>query len=390
MSKPSDFKDVVFTPTLWNRIEAEARRREAGSEAPFMLHVGDTWFDLPEELYEPIQDEPWARMLSRYGSTQGQLELRQRLAVKMREKNNLPVRGPDQLQITYGGTGGLFVTMTRLLERGSEVLTLAPYWPILRTLAAPAGVRLIEVPFFDRLAVDPIEVDIESILAPFLTPNTSAIYFNNPNNPSGVLMRRGHLEQVAAFARKHDIWIIADEAYEDFIWTDEPYVCIASFPGAFDRTVSVFTFSKSFAAAGLRLGYVTGQPGVVSVLNPVNVATGYEPNRLAQVQWIRGLERQRAIVGRLRDAYRAGLQAVRENLQVPYLRPEGSFYVFLDLRERWKGLSAEQKMDRMLDAGVVVAPGEAFGETYEGWARFCYTALPPADMAKAAKRANNL
>lgn len=390
MSKPSDFKDLAFRQTLWNRIEAEVRAQGGAAEAPYMLHVGDTWFDLPEELNRPLDTEPWAKMLSRYGSTQGEVELRRRLAQKLREKNGLPVGGPDQIQISYGGTGGLFLAMHRLLQKDSEVLTLAPFWPILRPLASSAGVRLVEVPFFDRVTADPGAVDIESLFAPYMTSWTSSLYFNHPNNPTGVLLRRGHLEQIARFAAKHDLWIISDEAYEDFVWPDEPYLSIGALPGAFDRTVSVFTFSKSYAAAGMRLGCVTGQPGVVAALNPVNVATGYEPNRLAQVQWIRGLERHKVIIGRLRAAYRDGLRSVQENLRIPYLPCEGSFYVFLDLRDRWEGIREAEKIDRMLRAGVVVAPGEAFGAMYDGWARFCYTALPPAEMSQAAMRANDL
>ncbi len=390
MSRPADYRDGAFRPTLWNKIEAEAKAHGGAADPPFMLHVGDTWFDLPPELFQPLELEPWARMLSRYGSTQGQIELRERLAAKLAARNHLPVSGPEQIQISYGGTGGLFLAMHRLLPKRSEILTLAPYWPILKTVAASADVRLVEVPFFDRVKADAGAVEIDALLLPFLTRATSAIYFNHPNNPTGVLLRRGHLEQIFAFAQKHDLWIISDEAYEDFVWPDEPYVSIGSLPGAFERTVSVFTFSKSYAAAGLRLGCVTAPLGVIAALNPVNVSTGYEPSRLGQIQWIRGLDRHATIIGRLRDAYRAGLHAVESNLKIPYLRPEGSFYVFLDLRERWKGRSESEKMERMLRAGVVVAPGEAFGAEYDGWARFCYTALPPDEMARAASRANDL
>ncbi|MEW6365571.1 MAG: pyridoxal phosphate-dependent aminotransferase [Acidobacteriota bacterium] len=390
MGKPSSYREVVFRPTLWNRIEAEAKRRSEGGQPPYMLHIGDTWLDLPKELFEPLEYEPWAQMLSRYGSTQGQIELRDRLATKLRLRNRLPVQGPEQVQITYGATGGLFLVLHGILEKDSEVLTLCPFWPILRTLAAWANVRLIEVPFFDRITTAADEVDIEAILRPFLTDRTSAVYFNYPNNPCGVFLRPGHLEQIARFAAKNDLWIISDEAYEDFVWVDEPFVSTGALPGAFDRTISVFTFSKSYAAAGLRLGCITGQLGVVATLNPLNVATGYEPGRLAQVQWIRALERHDAIVSRLRQAYRDGLRAVETNLKVPYLRPEGSFYVFVDLRERWKGLDESQKMSRMIEAGVVLAPGEAFGAAYDGWARFCYTALPPEEIGKAAQRVNRL
>ncbi len=242
---------------------------------------------------------------------------------------------------------------------------------------------------FFSVSPDKID-DLKSYLMSFVTEKTSAIYFNTPNNPTGIQLREDGLKSIASFAIENDLWIIADEAYEDFTWSDDPHICIASLPGSFERTVSVFTFSKSYAAAGLRLGYIVAPDGVIAALNPANVATGYEPNRLAQVQWIRGLSRRDHIVPKLQNAYREGLDAALSQLTIPHLNPEGSFYIFLDLRDRWIGLTQDEKMNRMLEAGVVVAPGEAFGEAYDGWARFCYTALKPDDMADAAKRANNL
>ncbi|MDP8205617.1 MAG: pyridoxal phosphate-dependent aminotransferase [Candidatus Electryonea clarkiae] len=390
MPLPSELKDNNFKPTIFNRIQEEIDARSGDQDPIIPLHVGDTWFDLPEELFIPLESEPWNKRLSRYGDTQGEPELRNRLAAKIIERNNIPISGPEEVQITYGGSGGLFTAMRKLFEPGAEILTLAPYWVILKVVASSAGVELVEVPIFDNLPEQPDQFDFEALCEPYLTDKTAGIYFNNPNNPSGVLLRKGHLEQIAEFAKEHDLWVLSDEAYEDFVWVDEPYISIASLPGMFERTVSVFTMSKSYAAAGLRLGCNAAPKGVIASLNPVNVGSGYEPNRLAQVQWIRGIERHEEIIKRLRNSYQECLAATIANLDVPYLRPEGSFYLFLDLRERWDGLSADDKLESMFKAGVVMSLGEAFGKHCEGWARFCFVAEKPERIAEAARRVNRI
>ncbi len=389
MSKPNEYRDLNFKPTLFNQIE-EAIAAASDPRRLIALHVGDTWFDLPDELTVPMENEPWNALLSRYGSTQGEIELRRRLHEKVVTKNKLPLSGPKELQLVFGATGGLFLAMKRLLEPGDEILTLAPYWAILRVVASTAGAKLVEVPLFDRLPAPEDPAALEALLEPYRTEKTAAIYFNSPNNPSGVLLREGHLQTLADYAKKHNLWVLSDEAYEDFIWNDEPHVSIGSLKDMFERTVSIYSMSKSYAAAGLRLGCIAAPKGVIAALNPTHVGVGYEPNRLAQVQWIRGLERSESVIPKLHRAYREGRQAVLDNCDVPFLAPEGSFYVFLDLRDKWAGLTGEEKLERMLKAGVVLSTGEAFGHDYDGWARFCYTAEPPELIAEAARRASNL
>ncbi len=389
MSRPHTYKDNSFKPTLFNQIE-EAIKASSDPDALIALHVGDTWFDLPKELNQPLESEPWNERLSRYGATQGEIELRNRLFQKLTTKNQLPLSGPQEVQLVFGATGGLFLTMSKLMNPGDEILTLAPYWAILRVVASTAGVKLVEVPTFDRLP-DPSDTQaMAEMLDTYRTDKTVAVYFNSPNNPSGVQLKRGHLESIAEYAQKHDLWVLSDEAYEDFVWSDDPHISIGTLDGMYERTVSIFTMSKSYAGAGLRLGCVAAPQGVIAALNPSHVGVGYEPNRLAQVQWIRGLERSEVIINSLKIAYHEGLRAVEENCTVPYLAPEGSFYVFLDLRDRWQGLSGDEKLKRMLDAGVVLSTGEAFGNDYNGWARFCYTAEPPERIAEAARRVANL
>ncbi len=390
MPRPADVRDQGFKPTIFNRIRDEIEARSGSGEAPIALHVGDSWHDLPPELNQPLPNEPWNDRMSRYGDTQGEPELRNRLFHKLTTRNRLPLNSEKDIQITFGATGALFLAMTRLLDPGDEILTLSPHWTILKVVAATAKVRLVEVPFFHHISNDANDTDLASIIAPHLTDKTRALYFNNPNNPSGVFMNRGHLEQLAEFAKQHDLWVFSDEAYEDFVWNGGEYVSIGSLSEMHERTISVFSASKSYAAAGLRLGYVAAAPGPLATMHPAHVGVGYEPNRPAQVQGIRALDRHDAIVSRLRASYLEGRKAAIDNMNKPYLSPDGSFYLFVDMGEPWNALDDNQRLDRMLDAGVVISPGAPFGAAYDNYARFCYTAEPPDVIAEAARRLNNV
>ncbi len=389
MPRPQDFGDRPFQQTIYHRLTEAVSSGRSPVKDFLALHLGDTLLDLPPELGEPLDEEPWDARWSRYGDPQGDIELRKRLAEKLRAVNGIPASGPEEVQLSFGATGGLQLIMRRLLDPGDEILTLAPYWAILRVVAKAAGRTLVEVPFFDRVHELPAE-EIGALIEPHLTEKTRALYFNSPNNPSGVALRPEQVSALADFAARHDLWIIADEAYEDFCWADFDQVCVASIPEAYERTVSVFSYSKSYAAAGLRLGYVSAPTGVIAALNPEQVGVGYEVNRPAQAAGIRGLARREVLIPRLRRRYLEGLAAAVDNLELPHLTAQGSYFLFLDLRDRWMGLSEEQKLERMLEAGVSLSPGEHFGEAYEGWARFCYTCEAPHRIAEAARRVSRL
>lgn len=391
MPKPIELKNIDFKPTIFNQIEAEITKRKSSesSEEVIALHVGDTWFDLPEEMSEPLNEEPFNNRMSRYGNTQGDLSLRELLAHKTANTNQLPVSSPSEIQVTFGATGALFLALHKLLEPGDDLLVLSPQWTIFKVVASTARVHMIEVPFFDRLSQNP-DADILKWIEPYVTDKTRGIYYNNPNNPSGVLMAKSHLEAIARFAKDRDLWVLSDEAYEDFVWTGQPYVSIGSLPGMFERTISVFSFSKSYAAAGLRLGYIAAPNGAIATLNPGHVGVGYEPNRPSQVAGIRALKRHDQIIKRIQHSYLENRKAAMDNLDLPYLNPQGSFYLFVDLRESWLGLDDNAKLKKMMDAGVVVSPGKPFGSAYDGWVRFCYTAEPAEKIAEAARRMNRL
>lgn len=388
MTTPSTISRQRLPLTVWSLIEEEADRKRKEGGSVIAVQIGDTFLPLLSLLTEPIPgEEEFFSTLNRYSDTFGELPLREKLLEKVREKNRLPADGVGCIQVTAGATGGLFSAMTQLINPGGEVLTLAPYWSILRQVAEAARVKLVEVPFYDKLAEEP-EISPLSLIEPYLTSRSSALYLNNPSNPTGMVLNRDQLSQILEWAIRKDLWIFADEAYEDFIWEGESHIAIGSLLGGWDRTVSVFTFSKSLGISGFRVGYVVAPEWVISRINRAVVGSTYQTSRIAQLYAYRGLMRLDQAVTILRQAYQPTFQWVRENLELPHLPVKGGFYFFVKLGEDWRGLSSEEQILKMLENGVALAPGEYFGKAYGEWARLCFTVLPSEEIKTCINRLN--
>src|SRR5262249_1202749 len=169
--------------------------------------------------------------------------------------------GPNAIQITAGATHAFACALRLLCDPGDEVLLLAPYWPLIRGNVLAVGARPVEVPFTSELyqGADPAE-----LLAGRVTKRTAAIYVTTPTTPDGKVLDARALEAVAEVAVSADLWVLADEVYEDYAFDGRAHRSIATLPGLDSRTLSVYSFSKSYGLAGLRVGYVTGPEGPIS------------------------------------------------------------------------------------------------------------------------------
>jgi aspartate/methionine/tyrosine aminotransferase len=206
-----------------------------------------------------------------------------------------------------------------------------------------------------------------------------------------MILNREWLGRIAEFARPHDLWVFSDEAYEDFIWDGSEHCSIASLEEMWERTVSVFTFSKCFAASGMRVGYAVATPAVISHLNRSVVGAYYQAPRLGQLYAWRGMTRGlEETVTPLRREYESAWEWTRKSMECDALPSVAGFYFFVRLGEDWRALTAEETVGRMLDGGVVLAPGEYFGQDYRGWARLCFTVVPPEELREGVRRLNLL
>lgn len=252
----------------------------------------------------------------------------------------------------------------------------APYWPLSVGVLRAAGATPIEVAFTSRLYADP-SLDAGELFAERITPRTKAIYVITPNNPDGKVLSRSQLDSIARVAREHHLWAIADEVYADYAYA-APHVSLASLDGMDDRTISAYSFSKSHALAGARVGFVVAPPAVISAAQRVSTHTVFNVPVIAQRLAVAALESGGTFLDDTRRQYRAARDAAVHALAGTAVRfsvAEGGAYLFLDFTDVLDGRPLTSLLERAIDRGVLLAPGDAFGSGFERCARLCFTSV---------------
>jgi len=347
---------------------------------PFRLDQGDVSFDAPDTVKSAMRraiDEN----KSHYLQTNGVPRLRELIAKKLREKNHIPVDNPEDILVTTGGIHAGYLLAHALLEPGDEVLLPDPEWPptagtMLTARAVPVGVPLYESLGW-RYDLDEFERKI--------TPKTRVLYINSPNNPSGGVLTRADLERIAAIARERDLWIISDEAYEDVVFKGE-HLSIASFPGMYERTIPMYTFSKSYAMTGLRLGYVAiKNEKIRDRAKKILLYTASNVSSIVQYGGIGALEGSQQCIADFktelaarRDFFYGGIREFASGV-FSGNEPDGAFYAFLKIDPSWDGgnrqtASLSWRMAEYLikHGRIGCVPGVDFGSQGEGHIRFCF------------------
>jgi aspartate/methionine/tyrosine aminotransferase len=339
------------------------------------LHIGDTW------VAPPIAPDTRREVaeLGSYGATMGLKELRRALAASLLARGFGPEAiDPDtEVLLGVGATHALSCAARAVLDPGDEVLLLAPYWPLAHGILRSCGAVPIEVPFTSVLYEDPA-ADVAALLAPHLGPRTRAVYLITPNNPDGKVLARAQLEALAEVAVAADLWVIADEVYADYTYEGD-HVSIASLPGMASRTLTASSFSKSHALAGARIGAVVAPADVVDAARRVSTHTVFNVPVTMQRAALEALTQGDAWVEAARRTYREARDrtaAALAPLPVRFSMAEGGVYFFVDFTESLAGRPLHELMTRAIDAGVLLAPGEAFGEAYPRSARLCFTSVP--------------
>jgi aspartate/methionine/tyrosine aminotransferase len=312
----------------------------------------------------------WQRDDTNYTANGGIPELRDAIVHKLSRDNNIEV-DVEQVWVTVGATQALHQAMGLILDPGDEMLIPNPGY----TTFSMVPRMLSSVPVAYTLSVDrdfmPDIAELESLV----TPRTRAIVVNSPSNPLGVVFPREVLLQLLDFARRHDLWVISDEVYEYFTW-DEPHVSLASIDSD-DRVFSVFSLSKTYAMTGIRVGYLVTPPGMAETMRSVQEAVVSCVNTPAQHASVAAITGSQLAVDGAREHYRSNLDAAAEVLDargIRYLRPRGTFYLWIDVGYASGGDVAVWAERFLAEKRVAVAPGSAFGAHGEGWIRVCLAA----------------
>jgi aspartate aminotransferase len=354
------FSDIV-------KIRNKIMELRASGTAVFQFEGGEPFINTPDYVKEAMT-RALAENRTRYAPSSGIPELRAAIAEKVRQQNKIPAQVDDVI-VVNGGMQGLFSAFQSVLNPGDEVLVFSPYWTPIKDLIANCAGSAVLVPTNEARRDGFTET-----LSRYRTSRTRAIYYNTPQNPTGVVFTRSEAQQVASFALQHSLVVIADEAYEDLIYEGE-HVSIASLDGMFERTITAYTMSKSYAMTGWRLGYTVAPEPWMTGLRKMLL---YSTNGVSTpTQWagLAALTTQSDFLVKSREAYRKRRDLLLMGLNELGLRcdsPAGAFYAFPDVTR----LSADsrQAADLLLDkAKVATVPGVVFGEHGEGRLRFSFS-----------------
>lgn len=360
----------------------------AQGENMVKLHIGDTY--QPPQYPLPIDAAVMIKYadFNQYCNTFGIEPLRDALVEKLRADNDLNLNR-DNVLITNGATNALSISVMSLVAPGEDVLILTPAWPFFFGMVKVAGGNIIEAPFYTELFENP-QLDIQAYLNRFMTAKTVALYINTPNNPSGKVLGREHVQQIADFAKKHELWIISDEAYDGLTFDNLPHISVGSFPEMFEQTLSVFTFSKSFMFAGLRLGYVAAAEPVVNNLNKIMVHQLYSPGTFAQYLMVEPIRTRADWLPTVQQHYQQLRDLFVENLHIEFPKPEGTYFVFFPAEPYLHGRDYWDLIETCLDSGVSVAPGDSFGKDFTRYIRLCFTGEPTERLKTGIDRLNQV
>ncbi len=356
--------EVGFSDIVQIRNKVMAMRAE-GLQV-HSLHGGEPFFETPDEIkFAAVR--ALVENQTHYAPSSGLLPLRKALVEKLALKNNLQVT-PDEVIVTVGGSQGLYGAFQSVLDQGDDALVFSPYWTPIGDLVTGTQARPLLVP-----TITARRNGIRKTLEQFSTPQTRAIYYNTPQNPSGLVFTRAEAEEVAAFAIERDLIVIADEAYEDLVYEGE-HVSIASLPGMAERTITAFTFSKTYAMTGWRAGYAVAKEPFMTALRKMVLYSTNGVTTPVQYAMLQALATPEAAIAARREEYRkrrdllvAGLNEVGLECEPP----AGAFYAFPNVEKISK--SSRNAAQILLEkAHIATIPGVVFGAQGEGHLRFGY------------------
>lgn len=353
-------------------------RTQAKGARVIRFESGDPSFSVPSHVLQAVADAGAAGK-THYVPNDGIPELRRALAEKLRTKNGIAEILPRDIFLTNGAMHALYVTFGALLNPDDEVIIPDPMWTEVAENIRLAGGVTVRVPVD---AATDYAYDPEAV-AGAITPATRAIFVNSPHNPTGAIMSREALEALVAVAREHDLWIVSDEAYEDVLYEPYSHLSIASVAGDWaDRVISVFSFSKSHAMSGLRVGYVATRSALLQErIQKLLRCTINGVNSLAQWGAVAAVTGPQDHLAVMRAEYTVRRDMMIQALSgIPGIRPftpRGAFYVWAELDQevytRLGVSGADELSSRLAANGIGSAPGDAFGEQCVDAIRFAFS-----------------
>jgi aminotransferase len=341
------------------------------------LGVGEPDFITPEAIRRAGQAS--IDRTTAYTSNSGLLELRQALSDHLAARYGVQYDPEDELLMTVGVSEAMLGAALTLLNPGDEVLVPEPCFVAYPACVQFADATPVSVPTH---AADGFQISGAALEAA-ITPRTRAILIGYPNNPTGAVLTRERMLEVAAVAERHDLIVISDEIYDRLVYGVE-HTCFASLPGMRERTVLLGGFSKAYAMTGWRLGWLAAPPDITAAVRKVHQYAIMSAPTMSQYAGVEALRHGEASVQQMLAEYDRRRKVIVNgfnSIGLPTFEPQGAFYAFPQVAHL--GLSSEAFCERLLtEEQVAVVPGDAFGPSGAGYVRACYaTALDQIEEA---------
>ena len=361
-------KAMNITPSITLAITAKAKELKGAGVDVVSFGAGEPDFNTPKNIMEAAI-KSMEEGKTKYTPTSGIIELREAICKKLKEDNNLHYNS-NQIIVSTGAKQSLADAFMAILNPGDEVIVPIPYW-----VSYPELIKLADgMPVFvEGKEENDYKYTLES-LNKVVNNNTKAIIINSPNNPTGTVYSIEELKEIAEFAKKHDLIIISDEIYEKLIYDGKKHVSVASLSeDAYNRTIVINGFSKSYAMTGWRLGYAAGNAEVIKLMTSVQSHVTSNANSIAQYAGVEALNGPKdeieKMVGKFEERRNLMIDRIKNITGLRVIRPEGAFYVMINL-ENYLGKSInENVINNSVDFSrellehekVAVIPGSAFG-----------------------------
>jgi aspartate aminotransferase len=357
-----------LTPSLTLSIDSKAKAMKAEGLDVCGFGAGEPDSDTPEHI-KRAAIEALEAGFTKYTPNAGIPELRQAIADKLAADNGLNYRA-GQIVVSNGAKHACYNAILATCQPGDEVIIPAPYWVSYPDMVRLVGAEPVIVPTSERNAWKMRPEDFENAM----TPRTKMLIMNTPGNPTGSVYTREELEAIVNVAAEEDIYILSDEIYEKLVYDDAKHVSIGSLSKeAYDLTITINGFSKSYAMTGWRLGYLAAPEAVVRAVDSIQSHTSSNPCSFSQYGALAALKGDQQPLADMREEFEMRRNYMFDRISkisnVTAIKPQGAFYILVNISQL--GLSSQNFADRLLiKANVAVVPGAAFGD--DRTVRFSY------------------
>jgi aspartate aminotransferase len=357
-----------LTPSLTLSIDSKAKAMKAEGIDVCGFGAGEPDFDTPEHI-KRAAIEALEAGFTKYTPNAGIPELRQAIADKLAADNGLNYRA-GQVVVSNGAKHACYNAILATCQPGDEVIIPAPYWVSYPDMVRLVGADPVIVPTSERNAWKMRPEDFENAM----TPRTKMLIMNSPGNPTGSVYTREELEAIVSVAAEEDIYVLSDEIYEKLVYDDVKHVSVASLSKeAYDLTITINGFSKSYAMTGWRLGYLAAPDAVTRAVDSIQSHTSSNPSSFSQYGALAALKGDQQPLADMREEFDMRRNYMFDRLSkisnVTAVKPQGAFYILVNISQL--GLTSQNFADRLLSkANVAVVPGAAFGD--DRTVRFSY------------------